>query len=318
MSILVFACATHAVYLVSFILFKLVGRRMERVSPRHPLRAAVVLLGSPAWVASLAVLISGTGLAYLAVGHAPLTLLLASYLIGLPPLLYVATTFFGERLSPREWRAVGLSAFALLAVFVASGAVTRHGLTMPPHLDHVTADPSLWRLAAVLVPSLGLPIWMFCLRERKTDSRHGRPLTGVAYGIGAGVLLGTAEAFGLGIPAVIADDPARLASTPYLVVFLAAGGLGLGLLTISFQQCRLVMISMSVNVVGKAQLLVAATILYGEPWPSDPLRLALQLIGLGLLALAMMSLPTFERSSAYPRAPRPEPQPRPLPAAQPH
>ncbi|GAA3227530.1 hypothetical protein GCM10010468_56400 [Actinocorallia longicatena] len=292
---IVFACATHAVYLVAFVLFKIAGTRFPRLSARHPLKTAGELLSSATWLVCLVVLMSGTGVAYLAVGHAPVSLLFVTYLLALPPLLFVATSIFGERLSPREWRAVALSVFAMVALAVSSGLITSHGFEVPVEPSRALGDPPLWKLAAVLIPSVAVPVWLFCVQDRKTDSRHGRPLTGVAYGIGAGVLLGTCEAFGLGIPSLLTDRPDAVLTSPYVWIFLVAGGLGIGLLQVALQQCRLVMICVTVNVIGKLQLLVAATLLYGEPWPADTLKLSLQCIGVGLALIAVFSLPRFER-----------------------
>lgn len=67
------------------------------------------------------------------------------------------------------------------------------------------------------------------VRDRQVGGRHARPLTGIAYGLGAGVLLGATEVFGMGMAMMLAGpDPWAVPATAYPALFLLAGVLGLG------------------------------------------------------------------------------------------
>ncbi|GAA2737954.1 hypothetical protein [Actinocorallia aurantiaca] len=304
------ACAAHLVYLTGFVIFKMTGASLPPLTARRPFHATMKLATSGSWMIGLTTVMSGTVVAAAAVNTAPVSIMLATYLFGLLLLLLVGVQGFKERLSRREAGAISLlvAALVLVAVSVAFGygSFPSRSLAGPP-------DPSPWTFAAATVPSLLFPIWLFCVRERKVEGRHARRLTGVAYGIGAGVLLGTAETMGVAMIPYITGDPRYLLFTPYPVLFVLAGGLGLGLLHIGLQQRRLIVVCVVMNIVGKIQLVCGAALLFGEPWPSEPLWLALELAGVFLALYAVLLFPRYERVTRTPAAPAPEPVRHPRP-----
>jgi len=289
------ACAAHLIYLTGFVIFKTTGAALPPLTPRRPFHAAAHLVTSGSWLVGLATVMSGTVVAAAAVNTAPVATMLATYLFGLVLLLVVGVYGFKERLSRREGAALGLLATAL--VLVAVPVLYGHEDVLS-RVEAGPSHPSLWMLAAAMVPSLIFPIWMFCVRERKVEGRHARRLTGVAYGIGAGVLLGAAETMGLAMIPYILDEPRELLSTPYPALFLVSGGLGLGLLHIGLQGRRLVPVCAVMNIVGKVQLVCGAALLFGEPWPSEPLWLAMELTGIFLALYAVLLFPRYERVRA--------------------
>ncbi|WP_106399978.1 hypothetical protein [Actinocorallia populi] len=302
------ACAAHLIYLTGFVIFKTTGASLPPLSPRRPFHATVKLVSSAPWLVGLATVMSGTVVAAAAVNTAPVSIMLATYLFGLLLLLAVGLSGFKERLNRREGSALGLLAAAL--VLVAVPIVYGYG-AFPSRSGAGLPDPSPWMFAAATVPSLLFPIWLFCVRERKVEGRHARRLTGVAYGIGAGVLLGTAETMGVAMIPYVTEAPRELLYTPYPVVFLLAGALGLGLLHIGLQERRLILVCAVMNIVGKIQLVCGAALLFGEPWPSEPLWLALELTGVFLALYAVLLFPRYERVgrpvAAVPPAPKAAP-----------
>lgn len=301
METIVFACTTHVVYLIGFVVFAVLADRLPPLTPRRPFQATGILVSHPGFVLAFLIMIGGTVLAAAAVDTAPTIVLLPTYVVGLVLLLVIGTTAFRERLNAREWRAMALITLALAMLTVSAGLVTTGGFEAPVSAAHVrTFTPDLWKVGAVLIPCVLFPVWLFCVRDRKFESRHGRPLTGIAYGTGAGVLLGTAEAFGLGMRSVI-TDPGQLLTTAYLPVYAIAGALGLGLLQIALQQCRMIILCLLVNIFGKMQLLLAGTFLYGDVWPGDPVLLTLQISGLALAVVAVLTLPRHHRPAPWGR-----------------
>jgi hypothetical protein len=292
MQAVVLACAAQAVYIAAYVLFKTAAGRMSPVSGRHPLDAAARFLGSPRWLAGLLVLMAGFGLSATALADLPVAATLPAYGLGLVLLLAIGMSGFGERPTTREWAAVLITVAAMVTAALSV-------LPVPDEVhraDGAAAALPLWGAALVFVPSLALPLWMFCVRDRPVGGRHARPLTGIAFGLGAGVLLGATEVFGQGMAMMLAAGRrADVPSSPYPYLFLLAGTLGVGLLTIGLQRCRLTVIVTVVTVTAKTHLLLSATLLYGEPWPRESGPFALRAAGVGLAVLALLVFPRHER-----------------------
>ncbi|TDC14755.1 hypothetical protein, partial [Actinomadura bangladeshensis] len=290
MQALVLACAAQAVYIAAYVLFKTATGRMSPIGGRHPLHAAGRLVRGPRWLAGVAVLLAGFALSAFALVTLPVVVTLPAYGLGLIPLLVVGMSGFGERPTSREWLAVLITVAAMItaALSVLPGA----GESLPDALHRTGGAEAagalpLWKAGLVFVPSLALPLWMFFVHDRPVGGRHARPLTGIAYGLGAGVLLGATEVFGQGMAMMLADGRGTgVLASPHPYLFLLAGVLGLGLLSIGLQRCRLMIIVTVVTVTAKTHLLLSATLLYGEPWPRDPMPLLLRVTGVVLAVLA--------------------------------
>ncbi|MGC4953612.1 hypothetical protein ACLQ2P_10400 [Actinomadura citrea] len=297
MHAVVLACAAQVVYIVAYVLFKTAAGRMSPLSGRHPLHAAGLLVRSPRWLAGLAVLMAGFGLSATALVALPVAATLPAYGLGLVLLLAVGMSGFGERPTSREWLAVLITVAAMVtaALSVLPG-LPGHGGAASHRIGAAAAALPLWKAALVCGPSLAVPLWMFCVRDRAVGGRHARPLTGIAYGIGAGVLLGATEVFGQGMAMMFAAGRAAdVPSSPHPYLFLLAGVLGVGLLSIGLQRCRLTVIVTVVTVTAKTHLLLSATLLYAEPWPREAGPFWLRAAGVGLAVLALLAFPRHER-----------------------
>ncbi|MEU8117681.1 hypothetical protein AB0C21_03115 [Spirillospora sp. NPDC049024] len=291
------ACAAQAVYIVAYVLFKTAMGRMSPVSGRHPLHTAGRLARSPRWLAGLLVLMAGFGLSATALVTLPVAATLPAYGLGLVLLLAVGMSGFGERPTTREWLAVLLTVAAM--VTAALSVLPGLGGEAPDRAGEAAAALPLWKAALVCVPSLAVPLWMFSVRDRPVGGRHARPLTGIAYGLGAGVLLGATEVFGEGMAMMLAAGRgADVPLSPHPYLFLLAGVLGVGLLSIGLQRCRLTVIVTVVTVTAKTHLLLSATLLYAEPWPRESGPFWLRAAGVGLAVLALLAFPRHERRTA--------------------
>ncbi|QFG23655.1 hypothetical protein [Actinomadura sp. WMMB 499] len=295
----VLACTAQAVYIVAFVLFKTSVAGMDPISGRHPLRLAAELVRHPSWLAAVFLLIGGFALSAAALVTLPVVAALPAYGLSLVLLLAVGMAGFGERPTPREWRAVLITVAAM--VTAALSVLPGHGQSLADALHRTGGGDAAGALplaaaALVFVPSLAVPIWMFSVRDRPVAGRHARPVTGIAYGVGAGVLLGATEAFGLGTAMLLADGAGfGVLATPHPYLFLPAGVLGLGLVSIGLQRCRLTIIVTVVTVTAKTHLLLSATLLFGEPWPGDTVPFALRVAGVLLAVLALLAFPRHER-----------------------
>lgn len=298
----VLACTAQAVYFIAFVLFKTAVGRIGPLGGRRALHGAALLLRSPRWVAGGAVVLAGFALFAGGLISLPVVAALPAYAASLALLLVVGMSGFGERPTSREWLAVGIVVAAMitaaLSVLPARGETLAGALHRPDGAAAAQALP-LWKAGLVVVPSLGLPLWMLFVRDRLVAGRHARPITGIAYGLGAGVLLGATEVFGQGMAMMLAGHrTAAVPATPHPYLFVAAGALGLGLLSIGLQRCRLTIIVTVVTVTAKTYLLLSATLLYGEPWPHAPALFLLRLAGVLLAVLALLAFPRHEEGPA--------------------
>ncbi|MCP2337659.1 hypothetical protein [Actinomadura rupiterrae] len=279
------ACAAQAVYVVAFVLFRSASAGMAPLSGRRPVLVMAEVSRSPRWLLGLLLLGAGFALGDTALLRLPVAASLPAFGVALALLLGIAAGRLGERPTVREWLALALTVAGMAAVSFSMA----QGLTSAPARQ---GDPAAWQLGLVAAPSVLLPGWLFCTRDRTSQGRHARRQTGVAYGMGAGIFLGAAEAAGLGFALRLAHHTGP--GIVEAVLFVVAGGLGLGLATVGLQHCRMIVLVTVTTVTAKIHLLIAATWLYAEPWPTAPVPLATRLAGALLPALAVVLFPRHE------------------------
>ncbi len=118
------------------------------VTPRHPVATLRGLLASPAWLAGLALGLTGWALHVLALSHAPLSLVQAFVAGGLVLCVPLAAGVLGHRVTPGEARGVAVMSLALAALSL--------GLHARAHSVPVTAGPLAAYLAAAGVVAVAL------------------------------------------------------------------------------------------------------------------------------------------------------------------
>ncbi|WP_433331907.1 hypothetical protein [Spirillospora sp. CA-294931] len=295
MEAIALACAAQVIYIISFVLFKTATARIQPMTGRHPFQVTRLLVTNPRWVAGCVLLTSGFALSGMAMLDLPPATALPAYGISLGLLLVVARRGFDERPTSREWLAAFITIAAMIAIALSIGPEPEGA-----GASYVVGGEPLWEIAVVVVPSLLIPLYMFSVRDRLDEGRHAIPLTGIAYGVGAGVLLGTAEVFGLGMARMLDEHRFDVHLSPYPYVFLIAGPLGLGLTSIGLQRCRLSVLVTVVTLTAKVHLLLSASLLYGDPWPQDPALFGLRVAGVGLAVVALMTFPRHERTMRVP------------------
>ncbi|MFF5260306.1 hypothetical protein ACFY4C_15270 [Actinomadura viridis] len=288
------AFGATGLYYAGFAIFKPAADRMEPLRGdriRHMLR---VILTDPVFLAGLVLVLGGLALQILALAELSLSIAVPIFMSGVILLLLVALAFFGDRLTGREWLSLVLIGAALLLITASIGN--------PPPIRAV--DVPLWKLAVIVAPALVVPLVLLLTGEHRPDGRHARPITGIGYGLGAGVPIGTAELCikgwsdsGIGSGSLL---------TPYPYVTVAASVVGFGILMIAFQRCRVSIVATVMTVSAKAHLLVTGSFMYGEPWPQDTRYFAMRLGALALAAIALLQFPRHR--------PLPDPEPPGAPA----
>ncbi|GAA0224290.1 hypothetical protein GCM10009527_020800 [Actinomadura nitritigenes] len=158
----------------------------------------------------------------------PLSAVQPAMLAGLVLLPLIAGIGLGERLGRRE--AVCMALAAAATVLYARAAGSAHSFDRAPE--------ALLLLAAIF-PSLAFPAVLFLVSDLRRKGAHERPLSGITYGISAGMLIGAGEVALTGMATVKAplDD---IAASPDPYLFIAATALAAGQIQIAFQRCRLV------------------------------------------------------------------------------
>ncbi|TNY34577.1 hypothetical protein [Thermomonospora catenispora] len=277
------AFGATGLYYVGFAVFKVAADRMEPLRGNRIPHMAWTILTSPVFYGGLVLVLGGLALQIVALGELTLGVAVPIFVSGLVPLLLIALTVFGERLSLREWLSMLLIATAMLLIALSIGG------SEPLAADAV---PS-WQLIAVALPPLVLSVALMAFGDRRPDGRHARPVAGIAYGMSAGFPIGTAELAikGWGDSASLGPEILR---TPYPYVTVVAAALGFGIIMAGFQRCRVIIVATVMTVSAKSYLLVMGTLLYGEPWPEEVRQAALRALALVLAVSAVLLFPRHD------------------------
>jgi len=295
MEALALATAAPVAYVAGFATFKVSARRMPRLTGYRIFNVTWTLATSPLWLAGLATLIAGLAVQSIALTMAPVSVVVPMYGPVMVVLLLVAVSNFGEQVTPGQLRALTMLVMALLAFAASAGllwgaATTDSGGTW-------NADPSPWKLALLVGPSVLVPIWLFIFRDVPSDGRHAKQVTGVAFGLGAGVLVGCAESSGASIARLLQHDPSNwqhVLRTPHPYIVVVTGLLGAALALIGLQRCRLSVVIIVLAVGSKASLWLGGIMVYGQPWPQTPRTFVLCAIGLILALASVFMVPRHE------------------------
>lgn len=274
----VMAVASSCLYFLGFVLFKNAALSMPPLRGTRPFHFAVTVLSSGIWLAGGLVMGVGVALQFAALSRLSLALLVPSLLCGLVVLMFLAFFVSGEGTTASE--------LCCLAMMTVGGMVIAwSGPGAPPPVS-----PPL--LVLLAVPSLIVPVLIFSLGDTRPEGQHARPLTGIAYGLSAGTLIGLAE-LALSLQSREELTASALAGPlPYL--FALAVACGIAQLQIALQRCRMIIVLFVATVVAKAYLVLASGLLhlgsgvapFSSPWLLPP--------GLALVAAAFFLSPHYE------------------------
>ncbi|GAA4233349.1 hypothetical protein GCM10022254_35620 [Actinomadura meridiana] len=281
MSEIAAAFSATGLYYLGFAVFKLAADRMAPLRGNRIPHMTWTILTDWVFLIGLAFVLGGLGLQIRALGGLPLSTAAPIFMSGIVPLLLIALLVFGERLTPREW----------LSPLLIGGAILLLAASLPGDDPITSADVPLWKIAVVVAPAIAVPVLIMVFGDHRPDGRHARPVTGIAYGLGAGFPVGAAELAVKGW----SDDPnatgAQIAATPWPYLTVLSAAIGFGIMVTAFQRCRVAIVSTVMTVAAKSYLLTMGTFMYGEPWPDDGARSSMRLGALVLGAIAVVQFP---------------------------
>jgi drug/metabolite transporter (DMT)-like permease len=293
------ALVATSAYQAGLIVEKRALVRLPAVDARNPVGLLRTVITEPAWLAGFALIATGLGLQVLALAKAPVTVVQPVLASGVVILLIASRLVLAERLGRSELICVAVMAVSVVLIALsatgAAGQVGRHASGIA--------------LALVAVPTCLLAAALGLAAVRHGPGRHRAPALGVAFGLAAGLfygvstlaikaLSGTLLVHHLGLGLVVA-----IVVSPYPYMVFACSGAGLLLFQTALQRCRVSIIGPVSTIVSSVYFIVAGTWLFGERLPSDPVKLALRLVGIvsALVVVVLLS----RQSPADPARPRP-------------
>ena len=294
---IVLAFLSGCLYYLGFVLFKDAAAVLPPLRGTRPGQFVAAVARNGRWSAGAALMGAGVLVQVVAAPRLELPVLVTSLLAGLVALVVLSLVVRRERIG-------GAEAVWLLAM--AAG-----GLLVSWSEPATPTDVSGTALTLLALPSLALPVLLFTIGDTKPDGRHARPLTGIAYGIGAGVLVGFAElAFNLQAREGFNADAF---TGPLLPLFVVGVTIGLAQLQMALQRCRLLTVVFVATIVAKVYLVVGFGLLslpLPDPAFATPWLLA---AGLALIAVALFLIPRHEPTVRTGPAHRPHGMAAPLP-----
>ncbi|MFI7102978.1 DMT family transporter [Streptomyces sp. NPDC050161] len=299
------ALLANVLYSTGFVLEKRALSALPALSARQPARVVRHLIGSPLWIGGALSLAAGFA-AQLAVYRAlPLAAAQGLFVSGLVLLLLLSSVVLGERTSGRERQGI----VAILVALVMVVASLRGG---DAEAIARTAPPGT--LLALAVPSLAAGLLLYRSAERRARRRHRLPTAGVPYGVAVGLLYGVSSLAIKGVSGLLTSGDllgaaAGLLRSPYPYLLLFTGATGLVLSQTALQRCRASLIVPVCTTVTCVFTVACGTVAFGEPLPSDPVRLALRLGGTAVALSVLLALPRHDTPAPHPQATPTEHQP---------
>jgi drug/metabolite transporter (DMT)-like permease len=260
--------------------------RLPAISGRRVVSLALTLGSSPRWLTGFALMLCGLAFQVLALMLAPVTLVQPVIASGVAVVLVLSRLVLREHLGRGEYACVAVMALSVILLALSAG---RGG-------SDVGHSFAALQGAAVAVPSVLLALAAGGSALQAGSRRHGRPVTGVSYGIATGLLYGVAA---LAIKALsgallhrhgAAELLIAVLSSPYLYVMAGCSAAGLLLFQTALQRCRIAIVAPVSNVLGSIYFMVVGTWLFHERLPSDPVPLGLRLVGIVIAGCVVVLL----------------------------
>jgi drug/metabolite transporter (DMT)-like permease len=255
------------------------------------------LATSPRWLAGFTLMLFGLAFQVLALIFAPVTLVQPVIASGVAVVIVLSRLVLHERLGRLQYACV-----AVMALSVVLLALSAEGA--PAQVGHQVSGV---RLGVIAIASclLALAAAVSALRA----GGHGRPGGAVSFGVATGLLYGVAALAIKGLSGTLVHGHGRghgigavvltLLSSPYLYVMAACSAAGLLLFQTALQRCRISIVAPVSNVLGSVYFIVAGTWLFHERLPTDPVRLALRLVGI-LVACGVVVLLSRQPDAGQP------------------
>jgi drug/metabolite transporter (DMT)-like permease len=298
---IVLAVAATVIYNLGFILEKRALRRLPVIDAHHLWELLRTLFTAPAWLAGFVFICGGLALQVVVLSLLPLTVAQPLQASGVVVTIVFSRVMLKERLGRTELACMGVIAAAVLLLTLSSG----HGTNAGTHAAGLA-------IAGAAVPACVAGLLIYSWTHRAASRRHRRhPVTGVSYGLCAGLMYGVAglalkalsasvlsgrpkaaaPATALAIHTVVAGgstgvplhprDGLLLAAalSPYLYMLLACSAVGMCLFQTALQRSPASIVLPVSSIISIGYLVVIGSWLFHERLPSGPVPLAMRLAG---------------------------------------
>jgi drug/metabolite transporter (DMT)-like permease len=307
------ALVTVSAFSTGLILEKRALDQMPSLNLHRPARTIIGLLSTPAWLAGLALVLTGLAGQVVVLAIEPISIVQPTLASGIVITLLLSRLVLRERLGRAEAACVAVMvvSLVLLAISQDNAGHPARQAAMGPAVEVVAPSVAVGLLVAAW-PWLPVSGGGRAARQRPRPTgpaRAGTMATALFAGVGAGLLYGIVSLANTGLSVVLAGShaPAHLVagfgSSPYLYL---AGGCSVSAMLLyqaALQASQVSLLVPVTNVVSNAYFLIAGTWLFHEQLPASPVKLALRLAGIAASGVVLVAL---SRRAA-----------RPVPAGQP-
>jgi drug/metabolite transporter (DMT)-like permease len=297
---IVLAVVATVIYNLGFILEKRALRHLPVIDAHHLWELLRTLFTAPAWLAGFVFICGGLALQVVVLSLLPLTVAQPLQASGVVVTIVFSRLMLKERLGRTELACMGVIAAAVLLLTLSSG----HGTNAGTHAAGLA-------IAGAAVPACVAGLLIYSWTHRAASRRHRRhPVTGVSYGLCAGLMYGVAglalkalsasvlgrartaaSATALTIHTVAARSGAgtplhprgglllAAALSPYLYMLLACSAVGMCLFQTALQRSPASIVLPVSSIISIGYLVVIGSWLFHERLPSGPVPLAMRLVG---------------------------------------
>jgi len=252
------------------------------VDLRRPVRTSLALFRSPAYTLGILIAVAGWGLHVAALSLAPISLVQSVIAGGLVLLTVTADRLFGHEVTRREWIGVALAALGLAFL-----AATLEGAGGNAHSDYETS-----RLVAyLLIVSVGAVI--------ATAGALGSAREGVMLGVAAGMFWAASDTSIKALSGELGDATwTVILFSPLAAMIAVASAIGLVLSARSLQVGKAVPVIALTSVAANALTIAAGPLVFEEPFPDEPLAVAVRLAAFALVIVAAALTPAPAHADA--------------------
>jgi drug/metabolite transporter (DMT)-like permease len=270
------ALVATTVYNVGFVLEKRALTYLPVIDAHRVLSLLRTLFTAPGWLAGFALILGGMVLQLVVLSLEPLTVAQPLQASGVVVTILLSRLVLRERLGRTELVCIGVLVVSVVLLSLSSG----HGSAAGTSADGLGVT-----LAALPGFLISLLIYWSAHRASRARHRYRRGVTGVSYGLCAGLMYGVA---GLALKALSASLFSghrthsllvAAALSPYLYVAFGCLGAGLVLFQTALQRSPASIVVPLGAIISTGYLIVIGSWLFHERLPGSPVLLSMRLVG---------------------------------------
>lgn len=299
---IILAVAATVIFNVGFIVEKQALGHLPTIDVQHPWQLLRTLFTAPAWLAGFILICGGLALQALVLSLVPLTIAQPLQASGVVVTIVLSRLMLHERLGRIELACMGVIGIAVLLLGLSSSRGP--GAAAGTHAAGLA-------IAAAAAPACLASLVIYWLVHRASRGRRRYPVTGISYGLCAGLMYGVAGLALKALSAAVFTAPAApphprdwlLAAvlSPYLYLVLACSAVGMCLFQTALQRSPASIVLPVSAIISIGYLVVIGSWLFHERLPAGPVPLAMRLVGgVAAVAVPVILTVTTERRNAPP------------------